>query len=59
MTDDKKKFDEFYDWAQILLNDFSDVDLGCVDSSKYLEVSLEVKQLKVGLMKSGVSTMII
>ena len=45
-ADDKKKFDEFYDWAQILLNDFSDVDLGCVDSSKIFRSLLEVKQLE-------------
>ena len=45
-SDDKKKFDEFYDWAQILLNDFSDVDLGCVDSSKIFRSLLEVKQLE-------------
>ena len=45
-ADDKKKFDEFYDWAQILLNDFSDVDLGCVDSSKIFRGLLEVKQLE-------------
>ena len=44
--DDNKKFDEFYDWAQILLNDFSDVDLGCVDSSKIFRSLLEVKQLE-------------
>ena len=45
-ADDNKKFDEFYDWAQILLNDFSDVDLGCVDSSKIFRSLLEVKQLE-------------
>ena len=45
-SDDNKKFDEFYDWAQILLNDFSDVDLGCVDSSKIFRSLLEVKQLE-------------
>jgi len=45
-ADDNKKFDEFYDWAQILLNDFNDVDLGCVDSSKIFRSLLEVKQLE-------------
>ena len=45
-SDNNKKFDEFYDWAQILLNDFSDVDLGCVDSSKIFRSLLEVKQLE-------------
>ncbi len=41
-----KKFDEFYDWASILLNDFNDVDLGCVDSSKIFKSLLEVREIE-------------
>ncbi len=44
-NDTSNKFEEFYDWAQILINDFNDVDLGCVDSTKIFRSLLEVKEL--------------
>ena len=40
------KFEEFYDWAQILINDYNDVDLGCVDSNKIFRSLLDVKELE-------------